>query len=392
MGVLTFTPSLPSSIRILPMVPSSTASNSIVALSVSISARISPELTSSPSFTSHLASVPSSIVGLRAGMRISVGIVCPSLSGFHVDVCPKLGHIRLGAFLGEFGAVVHDALDLLVDRLEIILAGMLALQEKIAHMFDTVLLLTDFLHLFASTVFRRVRHRVSAIAIGLHLKDVRPLARAAVRDGLLASILDGQNIHAIHGFAGNAERLAASIDIRGRGGPLLRCSHRVLVVLDHKNHRKRPERGHVERLVDLPLVRRAVTEISEGHVVIALVLIRKGQTRTQRHVGAHDPVSSIEVLLLGEHVHGAALALGISVFAARQLGHDTLWVHPTSQHMPVVAIGGDALVTLLGCGLEPDNNGFLPDIKVTETADQAHAIKLTGFFLESPDQKHVAVI
>ena len=74
MGVLTFTPSVPSAIRILPTRPSSTASNSIVALSVSISARMSPEETVSPSFTSHLASVPSSIVGDRAGIRTSVAM------------------------------------------------------------------------------------------------------------------------------------------------------------------------------------------------------------------------------------------------------------------------------------------------------------------------------
>jgi hypothetical protein len=75
MGLLTFTPSVPSAIRILPIMPSSTASNSIVALSVSISARMSPAETVSPSFTSHLASVPSSIVGESAGMRISVAII-----------------------------------------------------------------------------------------------------------------------------------------------------------------------------------------------------------------------------------------------------------------------------------------------------------------------------
>ena len=56
------------------MTPSSTASNSIVALSVSISASRSPEETVSPSLTSHFASVPSSIVGDSAGIRISVGI------------------------------------------------------------------------------------------------------------------------------------------------------------------------------------------------------------------------------------------------------------------------------------------------------------------------------
>ena len=74
MGVFTFTPAVPSAIMIFPTTPSSTASNSIVALSVSISARICPDLTVSPSFTSHFASVPSSIVGDRAGINTCVAI------------------------------------------------------------------------------------------------------------------------------------------------------------------------------------------------------------------------------------------------------------------------------------------------------------------------------
>mmetsp|Transcript_29037 Transcript_29037/g.55783 ORF Transcript_29037/g.55783 Transcript_29037/m.55783 type:complete len:226 (+) Transcript_29037:1303-1980(+) len=80
MAVLTLTPSVPSATRILPTKPSSTASNSIVALSVSISAMISPDDTLSPSLTSHLASVPSSIVGDRAGIRISVAMLRLSLT------------------------------------------------------------------------------------------------------------------------------------------------------------------------------------------------------------------------------------------------------------------------------------------------------------------------
>src|SRR6056297_1950204 len=107
MGVLTFTPSVPSGIRILPMVPSSTASNSIVALSVSISARRSPELTSSPSLTSHFASVPSSIVGDRAGMSISVGIALVSLTvGDRAHSLDHLGGGGQRQFL-EIGGIGH---------------------------------------------------------------------------------------------------------------------------------------------------------------------------------------------------------------------------------------------------------------------------------------------
>src|SRR3569832_1896799 len=72
MGALTFTPSVPSATSSLPILPSTTASNSIVALSVSISARMSPDFTVSPSFTSQRASLPSSMVGDSAGIRIFV--------------------------------------------------------------------------------------------------------------------------------------------------------------------------------------------------------------------------------------------------------------------------------------------------------------------------------
>ena len=68
----------------LAIVPSSTASNSIVALSVSISAMMSPERTVSPTLISHLASVPSSIVGDSAGILISIAMELPIGGRGHV--------------------------------------------------------------------------------------------------------------------------------------------------------------------------------------------------------------------------------------------------------------------------------------------------------------------
>src|SRR4051794_18462401 len=76
-GAFTFTPAVPSGTRILPSTPSSTASTSMVALSVSISAITSPALTSSPSFFSQRASVPSVMVGESAGIRMLVAISPP---------------------------------------------------------------------------------------------------------------------------------------------------------------------------------------------------------------------------------------------------------------------------------------------------------------------------
>ena len=66
--------SVPSATASEAMRPSSTASNSIVALSVSISATMSPDFTASPTATSHLANVPFSMVGDRAGILSSLAI------------------------------------------------------------------------------------------------------------------------------------------------------------------------------------------------------------------------------------------------------------------------------------------------------------------------------
>src|SRR5438093_862731 len=61
----------------------------------------SPGFTSSPTFTCHLASVPSSMVGDRAGIRTS--IVMDSFSG--VGPCASARSCRLFGEVGEAGGV-----------------------------------------------------------------------------------------------------------------------------------------------------------------------------------------------------------------------------------------------------------------------------------------------
>src|SRR4051812_41212118 len=72
MTSFTFTPSAPSGTTIWPILPSSTASTSIVALSVSISQITWPDVTESPALTCHLASLPSVRVGDSAGIRMLI--------------------------------------------------------------------------------------------------------------------------------------------------------------------------------------------------------------------------------------------------------------------------------------------------------------------------------
>src|SRR3954449_7734294 len=97
-----------------------------------------------------------------------------------------------------------------------------------------------------------------------------------------------------------------------------------------------------------------------------------------------------EVLLLAEHVHGAALPLGIAAVASGQFGHDSLGIHSAGQHVSVVAVSSYDLIALFQGHLHANDDGFLTDIEMAEAADRSHAIELAGFFLETPDQEHVA--
>ena len=154
------------------------------------------------------------------------------------------------------------------------------------------------------------------------------------------------------------------------------CAHGVAVVLDHVDDRQLPELRHVEALVDLALVGRAVAEIGQADIAVLAVMVGEGDAGAERHLRADDAVAAIEMLLLGEHVHGAALALRQAAATAGQFGHDAPGFHAAGQHVPVVAVAGDHLIAGLGRQLHADDDRFLADIEVAEPADEAHAVHL----------------
>src|SRR5229473_2259542 len=110
-GWLTLMPCAPSGTMILPSRPSSAASYSIVALSVSISAMTSPECTASPSFFSQRARLPSVIVGDSAGIRISIGMMSRSATSFAV-MPAKAGMTGITLAVRHLAGGGDDVLDL----------------------------------------------------------------------------------------------------------------------------------------------------------------------------------------------------------------------------------------------------------------------------------------
>mmetsp|Transcript_35447 Transcript_35447/g.90545 ORF Transcript_35447/g.90545 Transcript_35447/m.90545 type:complete len:297 (-) Transcript_35447:635-1525(-) len=213
MTALTFTPSVPSGMRILAKTPSSTASTSIVALSVSISAMMSPEETVSPSCFNHFDNVPSSMVGDRAGMRISTDINVLRKTGWRTvevlsflasgdldvfqDVSPEFGWIGLRALKRIVGGFLDDALDLFVDILEFVFACMTQFKKLALQALDWIVVRSDVVDFFPFPVFGRVRHGVAAIPISLHFQYVRTFSGTSIFDGFFACFAHSHDIHAI---------------------------------------------------------------------------------------------------------------------------------------------------------------------------------------------------
>src|SRR5690606_35118754 len=123
-------------------------------------------------------------------------------------------------------------------------------------------------------------------------------------------------------------------------------AHGVAVILDDVDYRQLPQRCHVEAFVDLTLIGSAIAEISQRYIVVVAIAIRECEACAERNLRTDDTMTAVEVLLFGEHVHGAALALGKAAATSGQFSHHAARAHARCKHMTMIAIGGDNLIAL----------------------------------------------
>ncbi len=82
---------------------------------------------------------------------------------------------------------------------------------------------------------------MTAIPVGLHFQNVRPLAGASIFDGFLAGFAYSRHVHAVHFFALDLERYAALVEFGFRRVAGDTGAHGVHIVLDYVYDRKVPE-------------------------------------------------------------------------------------------------------------------------------------------------------
>src|SRR5436190_2199460 len=159
--------------------PSSTASTSIVALSVSISARTSPARTGSPTFLTQRAILPSVIVGDSAGISTSLAIPSSAShadlgppyahgSGFGQHIRPQLAGIGLRAVLRELRRFRNDIAGALFVLLELVFLGPMLFEQPLAQMINRIVLGAHPVDFVLRALLRRVRRRMAAISVSQH--------------------------------------------------------------------------------------------------------------------------------------------------------------------------------------------------------------------------------
>ena len=143
-----------------------------------------------------------------------------------------------------------------------------------------------------------------------------------------------------------------------------------------KQNRQVPQLRHVKRLEDLSLIARSVTIQRNRDILIPIVLVREGEPSADGHLRTDDAVATVEAL--GEHVHGAALAVGDALAAAQELADDLLDAGAAHQGVAVAAVGRDDVVLFGDCVLNARRDGFLARGEMAEAPDLLLLVESVG--------------
>jgi hypothetical protein len=132
---------------------------------------------------------------------------------------------------------------------------------------------------------------MAAIAVGLHFEDHRAIASPAPFNGASGGGLTARTSTSTcsPGMLKDCPRLKI-----GHAEDLATDAHRVwlfsIIPVQAVS-----EFRHVETLVNLTLVRRAVAEIGEANVAIAAITVGENQPAAGRHLRRHDAMAPVKM-------------------------------------------------------------------------------------------------
>jgi hypothetical protein len=158
----------------------------------------------------------------------------------------------------------------------------------------------------------------------------------------------------------------------------------VPVVLTDEQHRKAPQCGDVQRLVERTGARRAVTKEHHADVLLALCLRSPRGARGESEVACHNTGRAQHAIRCVDEVHRAAAAATQAVFPAENFGERRFKVASLGEHMTVAAVTGEQHVVASEMRAYANGNRFLTGRQVWKSGNLARGGEPLHLSLEQP--------
>jgi WD40 repeat protein len=307
-----------------------------------------------------------------------------------VDVLEELSNGGLGSGLSLLSSLVNLNLNLLVDSLKLGSGSEASLKDTVTAVVNAITLSTDGSNLFTSAVRKAgVRHGVTVVAVGRTLDEDRTVAIADIVSSETETLLGSKNIHAIN--PESRDIVTTSVELSGSSVASSRSTHGEIIVLAEEDDRELPHGGHVSNLEDLALVGSTITIGGDSDATVVVVHVGEGKTSTEGNLGADDTVTTVEVVLLVVHVHGATLAAGAAGDATHELGEHGLDRIAARDLVTVITVSGDHGISFLKVVLHTNNDSFLTIVEMAETANKTLLIHSIGDDLNTTVKAHLLI-
>lgn len=152
-----------------------------------------------------------------------------------------------------------------------------------------------------------------------------------------------------------------------------------------------PEGRHVGGFPNLSLIGRTVSIASNGHIHLfprrRLVLVGKGEARTDGNLGADNALPPKKVVLLVVKVHATALALGVPIHGPKQFTNHLGDGASANECDAVTAVARNPRVFLVKGPVDAGSDRFLPIVQVAKAANVAGLVFVVLCFV--CDDKHI---
>ena len=126
------------------------------------------------------------------------------------------------------------------------------------------------------------------------------------------------------------------------------------------------------------MIRRTVSVAGNRHVHFlaghGVVLVGKGESRSDRDLRPDNALSTKKVVGLVVKVHAAALAFGVSLQVAKEFAHDPGDASAADEGDAVAAVAGDPRVFLFKGRMDARGDGLLTVVKVAKAANVARLV------------------